>query len=256
LSIDASSLQKLARVLDAAARNATPVPMISLSHDGLTEADGYKIQQGSMRRRKARGEKVIGMKMGLTSRAKMEQVGVHAPIYGTLTDAMLVEDGGVVYMNAHCHPRVEPEVCFRLSAPLSGEVSKEEALAACDGVCAALEVIDSRYENFKFTLADVVADNASSTKFVLGAWHEAGTDVADLAMSMQAGDELREGSSKAILDHPLLSLCELAARVPLQAGWVVMCGASTAAVHLAAGMDVRLTVETLGEVGFTVEQGA
>ncbi len=256
MSIDASSLGKLARILDGAARKAVPVPMISLEYDGLTEDDGYAIQRMSMRRRQARGEKVIGMKMGLTSRAKMVQVGVHEPIYGTLTDAMLVPDGGVVEMAAHCHPRVEPEICFRLSAPLSGEVTQEQALAACDGVCAALEVIDSRYENFKFTLADVVADNASSTKFVLGTWHDPTTDVSDLKMVMRAGDEVREGSSQAILDHPLLSLCALASRVPLEAGWVVMCGASTAAVHLAAGMSVELEVATLGRVGFTVEEGS
>lgn len=251
--LNASKLNALARRLDDAARKASPVAMISLDTDDLTEADGYAIQRASMRRRQARGEKVIGMKMGLTSRAKMVQVGVHAPIYGTLTDAMHVEDGGVVHMGAHCHPRVEPEICFRLGADLSGEVTPEQALAACDGVCAALEVIDSRYENFKFTLPDVVADNASSTKFVLGAWHDAGTDVGDLAMKMTAGDEVREGSSQAILDHPLNSLCALAERVPLKAGWVVMCGASTAAVHLAEGMNVNLEVAGLGTVGFRVE---
>lgn len=253
MSIDASSLGRLARILDDAARKATPVPMISLGHEDLTESDGYAIQRMSMRRRQARGEKVIGMKMGLTSRAKMVQVGVHAPIYGTLTDAMLVPDGGVVHMGLHCHPRVEPEVCFRLGAALSGAVGVEEALAACDGVCAALEVIDSRYENFKFTLPDVVADNASSARFILGPWRDPATDVSDLRMTMTAGEQVQEGSSRAILDHPLNSLCALVARVALEPGWVVMCGASTAAVHLRDGMRVKLDVEGLGTVGFTVE---
>jgi 2-oxo-3-hexenedioate decarboxylase len=252
MSIDDTTLAALAERVDDAARTATLVPMISLDTPGLTAADGYAVQRASIARRLSRGERLVGMKMGLTSRAKMEQMGVHEPIYGHLTDAMLVPNGSQVGMHTHCHPRVEPEICFRLRAPLSGPVTAAEALAACDGVCAALEVIDSRYKDFKFTLADVVADNASSSKFVLGPWCDPATDVGNLSMSMRVGDELREGNSSAILDHPLNSLAAMAAQVPLEPGWVVMCGASTAAVHLARGMEVRLEVAQLGSVGFSV----
>ena len=115
------------------------------------------MQRGSMSLRRLRGDDVIGMKMGLTSRAKMEQMGVHQPIYGHLTSSMRLDDGGVLSLSAGCHPRCEPEVAFLLGRELVGPVTPAEALLAVDAVCAAIEIIDSRYQAFKFTLADVLS---------------------------------------------------------------------------------------------------
>ena len=103
--------------------------------------------------------------MGFTSRAKMVQMGVDDMIWGRLTNSMLVEDGGEIDISNYVHPRVEPEIAYLLKAPLSGPLSTAEAWNAVEAVAPAMEIIDSRYENFKFTVEDVVADNSSSSGF-------------------------------------------------------------------------------------------
>ena len=112
-------IERLAAVVDDAAMKATPIPMLSIEEGEITLDEGYAIQRASMGLRRLRADDIIGMKMGLTSEAKMRQVGVHSPIYGHLTDAMRIEDGGALSRVACCHPRAEPELCFLLAAPLS-----------------------------------------------------------------------------------------------------------------------------------------
>ncbi len=252
-----TDLAKLAQIVDEAARSARAVPQLTLA-DTLTPDDGYAIQHLAFQRRLERGEKQVGIKMGLTSRAKMIQVNVSEVIWGQLTDAMRVEDGGSIALKSYVHPRVEPEVAFLLKKPLSGAVSPAEAMAAVGGVAPAMEIIDSRYENFKFTLPDVVADNASSSGFVLGAWSAPGPDLSNRGMIMEFdGRPVQIGSTAAILGDPLRSLVAAARMVGkagfrLEAGWIVMAGAATAAQPLVPGVHVRNTVEGLGTVSFFV----
>jgi 2-oxo-3-hexenedioate decarboxylase len=171
---------------------------------------------------------------------------------------MLVDDGAAIDFAHYVHPRVEPEIAFLLKHPLAGRVTMPEALGAVEAVCAALEIIDSRYENFKFSLTDVVADNSSASGYVLGPWADPHTDVANLGMVLEIdGRPVQIGSSAAILDHPLRSLvaaARLAAEAgeTLEAGWIVMAGGATAAEALAPGSRVRLSVDRLGDTGFTV----
>jgi 2-oxo-3-hexenedioate decarboxylase len=172
---------------------------------------------------------------------------------------MVVTNGATIDRARFIHPRVEPEVAVRLKAPLSGEVSREEALAAVDAVAAALEIIDSRYENFRFALGDVVADNASSSAFVVGPWLSADTDVSDVAMVMRVDEAVAEtGTSAAILGDPVRSLVA-AARLAdaeglvLQPGWTVMLGGATAAAAIGSARIVSLDAGHLGRVGFTIE---
>jgi 2-oxo-3-hexenedioate decarboxylase len=193
------------------------------------------------------------MKMGLTSRPKMEQMGVHEPIYGHLTSAMVLEDGGTVERARHVHPRVEPEVACLLDRDLHGPVTAAQAVSAVACWCCALELIDSRYQDFKFTLPDVVADNASSSRFVLGALRRPrDIDVSNLGMVMSKNGAVAEvGSSAAIFDHPVRSLCALANQLAavgehLRASSVVLCGGATAAIPLAPGDHVALAVDGLG----------
>ena len=252
-----SDLAKLAEIVDEAARTAKAVPQLTLS-EKLSADDGYAIQRLAFQRRLGRGETQVGIKMGLTSRAKMIQVNVDEVIWGQLTDAMRVEDGGAINLKSYVHPRVEPEVAFLLKRPLAGAVSPAEAMIAVEGVAPAMEIIDSRFENFKFTLPDVVADNASSSGFVLGAWRAPGPDLSNRGMIMEFdGRAVQIGSTAAILGDPLRSLVAAARMVGragfrLEAGWVVMAGAATAAQPLAAGVHVRNTVEGLGSVAFSV----
>src|SRR5690606_39771072 len=158
-----TDITALAERLDCAAFNATATPQLE---DPISLDDAYAVQRASIARRLARGETRIGIKMGFTSRAKMLQMGVSDMIWGRLTSGMLVEDGGSIALSNYVHPRVEPEVAFLIGRTLAGRVTPAQALAAVEAVAPALEIIDSRYEDFRFSLTDVVADNSSSSGFV------------------------------------------------------------------------------------------
>lgn len=254
-----TDLATLAERLDEAQRTATATPQLV---EPIALADAYAVQGASMARRYARGERRIGMKMGFTSRAKMVQMGIDEMIWGRLTDAMLIDDGGTIVFDHFVHPRVEPELAFLLDKPLEGRVTPMAALTAVAGVAPALEIIDSRYENFKFSLTDVVADNSSSSAFVVGAWSDPGIDFSNLGMILEIDGARRQiGSSAAILGHPIRSLVAAArladaAGEPLRAGDIVMAGGATAAEALRPGMRVRLSVQSLGATAFQVSAAA
>jgi len=251
------SLNDYAALLDAAAAEGREVPQIS-NDRAFTVEEGYAIQALSLARRYGRGEKRVGVKMGLTSRAKMLQVGVEDVIWGRLTDAMRVEEGGRVSLSRYAHPRVEPELAFLMKAPLAGEVSNVEAMAAVAAVAPAMEIIDSRYQNFKFTLPDVVADNSSSSGFVLGNWAAPSIEFSNLGLVMEVdGRPVQVGSTAAILGHPIRSLVAAARMLArwgesLKPGDIVLAGGATAAHPLAAGMHIRTEFQSLGAVSFSV----
>lgn len=157
----------LAERLDTAAHAAAATPQLEAP---ITLDEAYAVQRASVARRMARGETRIGIKMGFTSRAKMVQMGVSDLIWGRLTSGMLVDDGGSVALSRYVHPRVEPEIAFLIGRPLAGRVTAAQALACVEAVAPALEIIDSRYQDFRFSLTDVVADNSSSSGFVVGPW--------------------------------------------------------------------------------------
>lgn len=255
-----TNLARLAEIVDEAARTATEIPQLTQELPDLTVDDGYAIQALSLARRYARGEKRVGMKMGLTSRAKMAQVGVNEMVWGRLTDAMRLEEGGSLKHSRFVHPRVEPEVAFLMKAPLAGEVSIAEALAAVGGIAPALEIIDSRFQNFKFSLPDVVADNSSSSAFVLGPWNCPSVSTANLGLVMEVdGRAVQVGSTAAILGDPLRSLVAAARLVArwgerLEPGSIVLAGGATAAHPLQPGMHVRLVMQGLGSAAFSVEE--
>jgi 2-oxo-3-hexenedioate decarboxylase len=251
-----ADLHALAEQLDGASLHAHAVPQLG----EVTIDDAYEIQSLSLSRRYARGERRIGIKMGFTSRAKMVQMGVNDMIWGRLTDLMLIEAGGSVQLHKFVHPRVEPEVAFLLKSRLSGVVNPMTAMAAVAGIAPALEIIDSRYENFKFSLTDVVADNSSSSALVVGPWADPRLDAGNLGMLLEIDGSARQiGTSAAILGNPIYSLVAAARLVAvrgeaLEPGDIVMAGGATAAEALAAGQFVKLTVERLGSVAFSVTE--
>ncbi len=252
-----ADIAALAASLDKAAAAASAIAQIS-EKTAITPEEGYEVQAASIARRLARGEKRIGVKMGFTSRAKMVQMGIDDMIWGRLTDQMIVEDGDAISMAAYVHPRVEPEVAFLLKRNLTAPVTAAEAMAAVEAVAPAIEIIDSRYRNFKFSLADVVADNCSSSGIVVGAWQSADDDLTNLGMILEINGRPRQiGSSAAILGNPIRSLVSAArlstaAGEPLEAGWIVMAGGATAAEALSVGDHVRNTVQRIGAVDFSV----
>jgi 2-oxo-3-hexenedioate decarboxylase len=227
------------------------------------------VQRLGIDRRVARGERVVGVKMGFTSKAKMAQMGVDDVIWGILTDAMAVPgasgtaqpmadsdasattQSGLYDLSALIHPKVEPEIVFRVGRTVDRPGDAESAV---DGVAVGYEILDSRFEGYKFTLPDVVADNASAAGFGVGPWHPVTpqTDISDLPVTLSVdGEPARSGSSAAILGDPwesLRSAARLAAEagLTLEAGWIVLAGGITEAVPLTPGAVVTVTAEGLG----------
>ncbi|HEX5752658.1 MAG TPA: fumarylacetoacetate hydrolase family protein [Archangium sp.] len=253
--------EELARLLDQARLEARAVPPLTRAHPTLSLPDGYAIQAEGRRLRTARGEHVVGLKMGFTSEAKRKQMNLDLPIYGFITDRMAVPAGGTLRMQGSIHPRIEPEIAFRTSRELRGRITREQALDACSTVFAAMEILDSRFVDFKyFSLPDVVADNTSASHYVLSTLERPPRelDLPNLQMVMEVnGERVQAARSDAISGDPVVSilqLCELLDQhgQSLPAGSIVLSGAATAAQPLRAGDRVRLTVEGLGELSVSV----
>ncbi|MFY1593617.1 2-keto-4-pentenoate hydratase [Micromonospora sp. WMMD737] len=241
----------IAERLGEAADTATAIPQLA-AETGLDVDGAYAVQTALIQRRLDRGERLIGLKMGLTSKAKMAQVGVDEVIWGRLTDTMHVPDGGTLDPTRFIHPRVEPEVAFLLDRlPEPGE-PVGDFTDAVRAVAPAIEVIDSRYANFTFSLPDVVADNTSAAAFTIGPWSPVPDGLDNLGVLLEIDGRVAQvGSTAAILGDPRRALDEgirLAGRhgVRLREGWVFLAGAATAAVPLKPGAHVRAVVEHLG----------
>src|SRR5512145_2842636 len=162
-------IEQLAEHLENAELQAHDVVKITEAHPEMDWDDAYAIQNEILRRKLARGIKVVGLKCGLTSHAKMKQMGVDTPCFGFLVDYFSVADGGEIKVAELVHPKIEPEIVFVLKKALKGPGCHiGNVLAATDFVMPGLEIIDSRYRDFKFDLKSVIADNCSSSRFVLG----------------------------------------------------------------------------------------
>jgi 2-oxo-3-hexenedioate decarboxylase len=250
-----TDIQALAEVLDTAAKLHTEIDPLTPEHAFSLE-DAYRIQRASIARRYARGEKAIGVKLGFTSRAKMVQMGVDSLIWGLLTDAMLYEEGAEVDLRDFIHPRAEPEVCFLTRRDIDRPLTLIEAAGYLDGVAPAMEIIDSRYRNFKFTLEDVVADNCSSAGLVIGGFCSMSNALSNRGVLVRFnGRVVQMGSTGAILGDPLRGVVQASrllaqAEMVLPAGSLIMAGAATSAEALAPDIHVCNEVSGLGRVEF------
>ncbi|MFE0023669.1 2-keto-4-pentenoate hydratase [Amycolatopsis sp. NPDC059021] len=217
----------------------------------------YAVQDESLRLRRARGEALIGVKLGLTSRAKQQRMGIDSPLLGWLTDAMVLPAGEPVPRAKLIHPRAEPELVFVLGKRLAGPgVTAASALDAVSTVYGGIEIIDSRYRDFRFQLPDVVADNASSAYFGLG---PVGLDPSTVDLSLEAalvevdGQIVDTATGAAVQGHPAQALA-LAANalgergLALEAGWLVLTGGMTDAVEVRPGSRVAAHFSHLGSV--------
>lgn len=252
---DPQFIAQTAELLDNAALNCTAVDQVS-QHTPFDLDTAYAIQKASVGRRVARGETHIGVKLGFTSLAKMKQMGVDSLIWGPLTSAMLRDDGTEIDIGEFVHPRAEPEICFLTRKDISNPLSTMEACQAVDGVAPAIEIIDSRYQNFKFSLEDVVADNCSSSGLVVGPMSPLRGDLSNLGVVlMDGGHAVEIGSSAAVLGNPLravVSLSRLLAETGqvLPAGSLIMSGGATSAHALAPGKHISVAVHDLGRAEF------
>lgn len=231
-------------------------------HPSLDEEWAYDVQAEDRRRRLRSGERLIGAKLGLTSTAKQQRMGVDRPIVGFLTDAMLVRPDEIDSRLATWgQPRIEPEIAFVTSRPIDRALEADEVAAHVATVGVAAEIIDSRWIGYRFRLADVVADNTSAAGVVLGGKPIRIDEVADLsslACEVEVdGQVVHRATGDAILGDPLRALQLLAAHLArrgesLPAGSLVLAGALTDAVPLTARHHYRLSLESLGEVSATI----
>jgi 2-oxo-3-hexenedioate decarboxylase len=247
----------LAKHLHEAARARALVPRLTDEHPALTLEQGFEIQLALRELHLAEGARLVGAKLGLTSRAKQAQMGLSAPVHGFLTDAMRLDAGEPLPVASLGQPRVEPEIAFVMAHDLAGPgVSATEVLAATEAVCPALEILDSRYPDYDFTLPDVVADNTSAARFTLGAalTRPAGVDLRLVGCAFEHNWTVAAtAAGAASLGHPAAAVAalvrELAARGEgLSAGAVVLSGGLTAAAPVAAGDVVTARFDRLGTV--------
>jgi len=260
--MDRTTAQQIARFLVAAEEERREVNRITLEHPHLSVKDGYQIQEELVLIKLETGCEIVGPKMGLTSQAKMKQMNVNEPIYGYVFDYM-VAHGQEISLSECIHPKVEAEIAFVLGKDIAGPgVTGAQVLAATEYVLPALEIIDSRYANFQFTLPDVIADNASSSKVVFGTRiarpHDIELDLVGVTLAIN-GKIKDLGAGAAVLGHPANSVAMLAnmlARkgLKLKAGQTILTGGITGAVMLHADDTVTAKFDGLGTVDFRVTE--
>lgn len=257
MNLSQDTIKQLAEHLENAELNATAVTKITDDHPDMDWEDAYAIQDAIKARKLARGQKVVGLKMGLTSRAKMEQMGVTEPCYGFLADYFSCPDNGEIKTSELIHPKVEAEIAIVTSKPLRGPGCHiGQVMAAIDFLIPAVEIIDSRYENFRFDLKSVVADNSSSSRFVTGGrpCSPSDTDMRTLGVVLEKNGEVVElGAGAAVLGHPANSIAMLANMLAekdeeIPAGTLILTGGITAAVAVEAGDSVIARFQDIGSV--------
>jgi 2-oxo-3-hexenedioate decarboxylase len=256
-TLDRKTVESLAEHLENAELGAYEVTKITDDYPEMTFADATDVQWEIRRRKEARGNRVIGMKMGLTSWAKMKQMGVEKPCYGFLCDYFSVPEGGEIATSELIHPKVEAEFAFVTNKVLQGtEISVAEVLDATEFIVPAVEIIDSRYRNFNFDLISVQADNSSSTRFVIGG-RPARPDEFDWStrgvVMTKNGAVVELGAGAAVLDHPAASVAMLASMLAdrdevIPAGTFIMTGGITAAVLVEAGDSIVVRYQDMGDV--------
>lgn len=244
------------RVL-AAQKGAYAIPKLTDDFPAMTIADGYAVQTALRHRLFAEGGRQAGWKIGLTSKAKMLQMGVSVPSIGFLMADTKRAAGSTVTTQDLVHPRVECEIAFFTKAELRGPgCTAEHVLAATDYVVPALEIIDSRFSGFKFDLPSVIADNGSSARFVPGT-NQYAVDALDLCaihVTLEKNGELvATGISDAVLGNPAIAiamlvnlLAEQGETLPAQS--FVMSGAITEAIPVKAGDSIRAVFNGMGEI--------
>ncbi|MBZ0225055.1 MAG: 2-oxo-3-hexenedioate decarboxylase [Comamonas sp.] len=257
MALSSKILDQLAKHLHACQREARDTPKITDEHPEMEWDDAYAIQDRILAAKLKGGARMAGYKAGLTSHAKMKQMGVTDPVFGFLVDEFTVPDGGEVKVSELIHPKVEPEICFVTRTELTGPgCSIAHVLAASDVVLPGIEVIDSRYRDFKFDLKSVVADNTSAARFAVGghAVDARGVDLRTTGIVLEKnGVPVALGAGAAVLGHPAAAVAMLVNHLgrrgkSLPAGSLVLSGGATEAVAVKAGDHVCLRMQGMGSV--------
>ncbi|WP_434119643.1 2-oxo-3-hexenedioate decarboxylase [Pseudomonas fortuita] len=257
MNLTTATIEQLAEHLENAELKREAVAKITDAYPDMDWEDAYAIQDAIRRRKEARGVRIAGLKMGLTSFAKMKQMGVSDPIHGFLTDYGSCLDGAAIDVGGLIHPKVEAEIAFVLKHPLKGPGCHiGDVLAATDFILPAVEVIDSRYENFRFDLKSVIADNTSSARYITGGQmcSPIGIDLKCLGVVLEKnGEVVATAAGAAVLGHPAQSVAMLANMLgakgqEIPAGTFIMTGGMTEAIAVEAGDHISVRYQHLGSV--------
>lgn len=241
------------------AYRAGPVPPLRDVLDPFDGDGAYRIQALNTRAWQDEGRRIIGRKIGLTSKAVQAQLGVDQPDYGVLFADMAIADGGALDAGRVLQPKAEAEVALVLGADVTDAAATVDDIArATAGVHTAIEIVDSRIADWKISFADTVADNGSSAFFVLGAEARPldGLDLYASGMVLEVNGQVASvGAGAACLGHPLAAAAWLARTLasrgePLRAGDVVLTGALGPMVAIGAGDRVRAVVGGVGSCSF------
>lgn len=236
------------------------IPPLTALYPELSVEEAYRVQLKMIDSKVRKGERIVGKKIGLTSLAMQNLLGVGEPDYGHLLNRMESTEDELISMEGLFEPRVEGEIAFVLKKDLQGpNVTVEEVLEATDYVVPSLEIVDSRITNWQIKLADTVADNASSGRFVLGKQRlpVQGVDLTAIEMVFyKNGEPYNRGSGKDVLGHPAACVAWLANKlhaygVTLKAGEVILSGALSAAANAVCGDRFRAEFTQLGSVEAT-----
>ena len=228
---------------------------LSSRHPDITIEDAYAIQQRLIARRLGAGERVVGKKIGVTSQAVMNMLGVFQPDFGILLDGMVYNEGQPIEARTLIQPKAEGEIAFILKKDLMGPgVTAADVMAATEGVMACFEIVDSRIRDWKIQIQDTVADNASCGVFVLGdrLVDPRDVDLATCGMVLEKNGEIvATGAGAAALGHPANAVAWLANTLGrlgmgLKAGEVVLSGSLGIMVPVQAGDNLRVTIGGIG----------
>ena len=255
--------ESLSERLLEAERTRTPIPPLTEGHPGLTVRDAYCLQRTLVN---ARGEETVGYKLGFTSAAMREQMGIAGPNYGRLTQPMQVgPDAGPIQLSGLIHPRVEPEVAVLVEEDLAGpDLSQAQIYQAVRWVFGAMEVVDSRYRDYRFRAEDNTADNSSAARFVLGTPISLAT-APDLrlvgALLWKEGRVVGSGVGADALGDPIRAVAWLANRLGeeggvLEGGSIVLTGGLTKAHPVGGGGTFVAEFGGMGAVKVHFEEEA
>lgn len=249
--------QAIAVELLAAEANCQSIEPLTATYPALRVEDAYRIQLAGIEMKKARGSKIIGKKIGLTSKAMQQLLGVNEPDYGHLLDNMLLLEGEPCRREELLLPRVEGELAFILKDTLQGPgVTIADVYRVTEGIMPAFEIVDSRIRDWKIKLPDTIADNASSARLVLGSRMLPVKDLDLRLMGMvleKNGEVVSTGAGAAVWGHPAAAVAWLANKlaafdITLEAGEIILSGAVTAAENAAAGDIFTVSFYGLGSL--------
>lgn len=260
--INDAAIAALGKELFEALQTRTSVSPLLARHPDITVEQAYQISLQFLEYRKACGQKVIGKKIGVTSKAVQDMLNVHQPDFGFLTDTMRVDDNSRVSMATHqlVQPRAEGEIAFILAQDLQGPgISAADVLAATDYVVPCFEIVDSRIKDWNIAIQDTVADNASCGVFAMGEQHTdpRSLDLAAVKLTLtKNGETVAEGQGSAVQGHPCEAVAWLANTlgelgIPFRKGEIILSGSLAPLVPVTAGDHIEMSITGLGSTSLT-----